>query len=289
MTGSVRNWRAVFYLTLLSIVEVFVIGVSGLVFSTIAEENSLRPEAFLTLLLLSGVIALVAMLVTAVGILGALGLTDPSQSFGLPEGTIRAIIALSLIVIFAMASIYLYAQLGSPHVVSLRGLTQEQVASLPTSQILSVEQNPRDNALRNVLLAQPLNTAAEDFAKQILTTMGTLVVAVSAFYFGAKSVAATRAAPNTSTLRIISPDSPYTPAADQKQIIVSLTTEPPGLAIEARVGGTPDASLAQINHDVFQYSIPAPPPSQDVDLSFRLAIDPSVKEHLIVRFPPRSE
>jgi hypothetical protein len=93
----------------------------------------------------------------------ALDLTSSKSAFGLPEGSIRAIIALVLILIFVVMAVYL---------------------------------------VEAVFLETSASTEAQNAATQILATVGTLVAAVAAFYFGTAAVtagtkAATAAVVNT--------------------------------------------------------------------------------------------
>jgi hypothetical protein len=77
------------------------------------------PEVILTLIVIAGVAGLLASLSMVTVILAALGLSDQKEALGLPKGSVRALIALSLIIIFAIMSLYLYGRLdGTP--------TQEQ-------------------------------------------------------------------------------------------------------------------------------------------------------------------
>src|SRR6266540_6305215 len=102
---------------------------------------------------LAFVLSIIAGIVAA---FHALELTSPKSAFGLPEGSIRAIIALVLVLIFVVMGIYLV-------------------------EAVFLEPNASD--------------AARNAATQILATVGTLVAAVAAFYFGTAAVTAgTRAA-----------------------------------------------------------------------------------------------
>jgi PASTA domain len=92
-----------------------------------------------------------AIVATIVAAFAALRLTSPQKALGLPEGSIRAIIAITLILVFVIMSIYL------------------------------VERVYTDN-----LSTDEANNAAT----QLLATVGTLVAAVSAFYFGTGAVKA---------------------------------------------------------------------------------------------------
>ena len=110
--------------------------------------RDIEPLVRLPLLTLIGVIALLASITFVAVAFSALGLSDKSQALSLPEGSVRAVIALSLIVIFAVVTIYLYT-------------------TIPAA-----------------------NQPAQDFAKQLLVMLGTLITSVSGFYFGAQTAAA---------------------------------------------------------------------------------------------------
>ncbi len=154
--------------------------------------------------------------------LGMVELPDRTQALGLPEGSIRAVIALSLVVLFAILSIFLYEGMssnGQPR--RLDNLTEAEKTSFltnnpsaleivvqgPNSKIITTlttntEVSPgppplfptiRTNYVTNVTYAISYraihNPASDDFAKQLLVLIGTLMTAVSSFYFGAKTAA----------------------------------------------------------------------------------------------------
>jgi hypothetical protein len=94
----------------------------------------------------------VSILVTLLYIIAtgfaALNLNDKAQALGLPEGSVRALIALILIVMWIGLSVYLFKESGT---------------------ISDDKKN------------------AQQLAQQLVTTMSTLVVAVAGFYFGTSS------------------------------------------------------------------------------------------------------
>jgi hypothetical protein len=103
-----------------------------------------------------GLAFLLTIIAGIVAAFHALDLTSPKSAFGLPEGSIRAIIALILLLVFVLMSIYL---------------------------------------MEAVFLDAGASDQAQNAATQILATVGTLVAAVAAFYFGTAAVTAgTRAA-----------------------------------------------------------------------------------------------
>lgn len=151
--------------------------------------------AIFGIILLFGTLALVAMLFQT------LGLTNRDEPLALPPGSIRAAIALSLIVLFAIISIMLFQSLlGSTFV--LHGTTKAQrdemvakapdrvVESVPAPCAASVPQSGTCNEadlrfdVRMQGAAPP--TGASDLAKQLLVLVGTLMTSVTSFYFAGR-------------------------------------------------------------------------------------------------------
>jgi hypothetical protein len=158
--------------------------------------------------LLALLIALALMTLSA----AALNLTDRTQALGLPDGSIRAVIALGLIILFAVISVFLYTSISShKNLAKVAGLTADQVLELKKqvpSGVITVP-GAKDNTV-DAYYTDAQTVAGDDFAKQLLVLLGTLVTSVSSFYFGSK-VAAGASAPATSgkaappTLRSVSP------------------------------------------------------------------------------------
>jgi hypothetical protein len=180
-----------------------------------------QPEVGLPILLVAGLIALVAALAILVGTFSIFGLSNPSAAFGVPEGTLQAVIAMMIIMIFAITSLYLNASLKATTFKSTN-ISQQQLAAIPASQIRSIKAHkaPDGTTVYNVDRAVA-NSVGEDFAKQLLTTLSTLVVAIVGFYFGAKSVesgvAAASTPPTNSTLPVTS---------GEAKVGATLTAEP---------------------------------------------------------------
>ncbi len=124
------------------------------------------PMMSLPVLAILGVLLLLAALAGVSVSFGHFGLSDKQQALALPEGSIRAVIAMALVVIFAILTVFLYGTLANGNV----------------------------------------DTQAADFAKQLLTLIGTLMTAVTAFYFGAKTATSAAAAVSGDT----SPKPPLT-------------------------------------------------------------------------------
>jgi len=97
------------FLLIMVIISIFYIISPGIYYSRS------RPEILLTLIVIAGVVGLLASLAVVTVITNFLDLSNPKEALGLPKGSVRALIALSLIVIFSIMSLYLYGQLaGTP-------------------------------------------------------------------------------------------------------------------------------------------------------------------------------
>jgi hypothetical protein len=280
------KWGWVIVLIFFGFLAIGSLGIIGKILETIPPDIFV-PEIVLTIVLLSGIVAFVAVLAIAVAVFAALGLSDSSQAFGMPEGTIRAVIALSLILIFAITAMFLYGQLRSPDTATVTGLTQAQLNAIPGDEIVASRPSEEGTNLFDVVRIIRSQTS-DDFAKQILTTVSTLVVAVAGFYFGSRAVAAAKEAVTRPTLRIVRPDSPAKMTKDMTVLAIRLATEPAGLAIIGRVNGQVDEALKQTQHDEFEYHRPAVTPSGPIVLTFALAAQPEVTQTLQVQFVEES-
>ena len=158
------------------------------------------------MLAIAGVVALLGSLALVSISFSLVNMGDKTQALGLPQGSVRAVIALSLVVLFAILTVYLFSSLNTPQQfrevascmddgTSAQMLTQQRSGELMTRV-------PVENAAGtckglsgqryNVLIQQPANPDAIDFAKQLLVLIGTLVTSVASFYFGSKAVGEAR-------------------------------------------------------------------------------------------------
>jgi hypothetical protein len=119
-----------------------------------------------------------------------LNLHNREQALGLPEGSIRALIALILIVIFFIFANSVFGSLQNEHLEEYTGLTSDQVAALDreiVSQIPDSNPNSADPTFSGQYI-QAVNDDAVSLGQQLITALITLVAAISAFYFGSNSV-----------------------------------------------------------------------------------------------------
>jgi hypothetical protein len=183
----IRDWVTT---TLVIVVLLLVIGfIMGLTPLLVPDTS---PEISQTIILVIGLGGLVALLVISVTIFRATQLLNKDSAFGLPEGTIRAIIAIGLILIFAMVSVFIYYQVKNPPTSREIVMTEEQYQQVPVESIIFAKPDKDNSELFTVILAQPRNQNSDDIAKQLLTTIGTLAVAVAGFYFGTQTKSSQR-------------------------------------------------------------------------------------------------
>lgn len=175
----------------------------------------------LPILAIFGIMILLGALALISTLFARLGLASISDALALPPGSIRAVIALSLIVLFALISVMLVQSLGRPF--KLEGLSEAAKAELvrdPSNRVTAVipvacvpaESTPRpasaaaspasDAAARarapesacaagpftyTVYLGQEPGGEATELAKQLLVLIGTLMTSVTSFYFASRS------------------------------------------------------------------------------------------------------
>jgi hypothetical protein len=117
-----------------------------------------------------------------------LNLANATQPLGLPEGSVRAVIALMLLVLFAIVSIFLYNSVANGNQQIITNVTAEQLADL-RKQVPVIFTLPATGNGPFTVHVRTTNSAGDDLAKQLIVLLGTLVTAVSSFYFGANTVA----------------------------------------------------------------------------------------------------
>lgn len=219
-----------------ALIITFALFLFGMLFalSAFVKGSGLGNEFGLPLLAIAGVMALLGSLAVVAVSFSLTSLSDRTQALGLPNGSVRAVIALSLIVLFAILTVYLFSTLheGGPirTVACLDEAHKAQlVGSLRPDQFLGAMESrasaggltcadaAQQPTLFIVYFRDIPDPASEDFAKQLLVLIGALVTTVSGFYFGSKATSDAQAAVGSS-----SREGPPAPVA------VSPATIPPG-------------------------------------------------------------
>ena len=144
---------------------------------------------------MAGFVTVALLLYLGALILRALDMGAPNEALGMPEGSIRALIAMSLILIFAIIGIQVFNAGAVGTDVESTGLTQAQIDQLRADGALVISQTlltpvpePPAAPLYTVTTRTAMTQEAHDFGLQLMTTVSTLVVAVAGFYFGSRAV-----------------------------------------------------------------------------------------------------
>ena len=179
-----------------------------------------RPSIGLPVLAIFGIMMLLGTLALMSTLFARLGLANANEALGLPSGSIRAAIAMSLIVLFALIAVMLYQTQDSSKVIpDVSAADKDAFVKDPLMHVISVTPiscpasttssagtasgastsetiKPGDNAAPcsggqpfkfNLRVENPSNAGAGEIAKQLLTLIGTLMTSVVSFYFAAKS------------------------------------------------------------------------------------------------------
>lgn len=227
MAIPVIGMVALIWLLLATLSGIPQLGISSLSSST---------ETRMVIVILIAVASMLAILTIMAIIFKQMNLSDPTQALGLPEGSIRALIALLLLMMFVIFSIYLFRQVVGFDWEYRSGLTELQVNTFEPSDIFQ-KQGPIDGKYNVWLRIKDVNSAGEQFAQQIFTAMLTLVTAVSSFYFASRGMEGHQSAKQneilTTELKVtgINPNSGE--AAKGKIVITNLAGT--GLANNAQV------------------------------------------------------
>lgn len=264
------NWSHVRLFILMGLVLILMVGVLAVI-NDRAYENHFMPEIVLPMVMIGGVILLLVAFAILAAIFSAVGLSSKDNALGLPEGSVRAVIAVGLILIFAITSVFLFFQMSEPDLSNEMRLTADQYAQLNPEQIYSSIQEGDTYRVKTVITK---SEASEDFAQQLLSTISTLVVAVAGFYFGAKAVTAARGAEGLPTIMLLSPTDRAT-VKPGGSLLIRLSSDPGGLQITGRIEGDTGGKLEPIRYDEFQYTAGAEA-SGEVKLYFSLAAHPGI-------------
>jgi membrane protein YdbS with pleckstrin-like domain len=124
-------------------------------------------------------------------------ITDDKQPFGLPEGTVRAILTIAFIVLVGVLTSFLLSNTNRPpfsdkSIIIATGVSASAAALLeqkfmPEGVITIMKDTTAENATSTVRFLPRIDYRQNDeIAKQILTILSTILAAMIGFYFGAK-------------------------------------------------------------------------------------------------------
>jgi hypothetical protein len=151
--------------------------------------NAYSSSIALPMLSIAGIVLLLLCLTAISYVFVRAGLQDKSQALGLPAGSIQAVIALSLIVLFAILTVFIFTSMGTS-LRTLTGLTlaerDDQISKL--GSIFAGWQQTGDQRF-TIFLRDPVLDARNDIGKQIIVLIGTLMTSAVSFYFGSRATA----------------------------------------------------------------------------------------------------
>jgi hypothetical protein len=248
---------------LLILFSVLIISTIMLVLFGIASQRSSNYS--LTLILIFGVVFMISALAIASTVFNCLKLSSTKEALGLPSGSIRALIALCLIVIFAIMTIYMSGGLSNTPLKDSNGT----ILTYPNGTVIYQEPS----------------AAQRDFASQTLTTVSTLVVALVSFYFGSKAIETTRGAV---TRQLSTNPSGKVEIQKGKELSITVDPEPDDEAYSWKIDGDEKGKLIQEKPNQFIYQ-----PSESVreespvNLIFTMVKDSNISKKVEVTVKER--
>jgi len=179
---------------------VVIFGLLGFGIWLLKDIKNLDDAVKLPLLVISGLVSLIALLAVMAIAFRTVHLANATQALGLPEGTVRAVIALSLILIFAVVTVYLFSDLSERDSekccevaktdttkTDTTTTTTTGTAAATTTEGSGDKKNPPAASTPEEQQRASRASAAQDFAKQLLIMLGTLITSITSFYFGSKT------------------------------------------------------------------------------------------------------
>jgi hypothetical protein len=154
-----------------------------------------RSFAAVAALVLVGVVAFTGF-VSALSVTAQrLGMLDTRHPFGLPEGSIRAILTFSFIVLVGVFASYLLVQTSrtgfvapsEPFLLPVTTLAEARALQTQLAGDGLVVVSGTADPIRATFIPRTDYRLADDVAKQVLTMLSTMLAAMIGFYFGSRS------------------------------------------------------------------------------------------------------
>lgn len=221
---------------------------------TVAVTSSSAPSS-LAFAAMSGVALLSLTLVGIMVLTRAVGMTDGTQALGLPQGSVRALLAFALAIVFVSVASWtlggLFDPLG-PQVAKDVGATLDVETFLKPYEndryiIVETQPDAKTSAASVYLRREAPEPAVVDIAKQIVTISATVLVTIVGFYFGSKSTTDVAKSVNDSlaAVRRTIADAQNPPSSGSQNAQGAATPNAPG-------GGASTASATATADDIFR-------------------------------------
>jgi hypothetical protein len=226
---------------------------------TVAVTSSSAPSS-LAFAAMSGVALLSLTLVGIMVLTRAVGMTDGTQALGLPQGSVRALLAFSLAIVFVSVASWtlggLFDPMG-PQVAKEQGATADVEAFLKPYEndhyiIVEAQPDAKTASASVYLRREAPEKDVVDIAKQIVTISATVLVTIVGFYFGAKSTSDVAKSVNDSLAAVR-----RSITDTQNTLSGAAQTAAGGAAQNAAGGPTPPSSGAQNGSSGGAQSAPA--------------------------------
>lgn len=141
----------------------------------------------LPMLAIVGIALLLICLAAIAYVFTRLGISDSTQALGLPTGSIQSVIALSLIVLFAILSIFVFTTIDGS-IREIPGLTAaERDAQIPLLGPAFAGWKNTGNGTFTLYVTDTGLAARSDIGKQLVVLIGTLMTSAVSFYFGTRA------------------------------------------------------------------------------------------------------
>lgn len=179
-----------------------------------AFPNFQNDYTLLSAIVLIGLGLTVILMAILAIVYSVLGIENGTQALGMPEGSVRALLAFSLVLIFVCLGTFLFSAVNKrceSCAKTMSPVNDTLLSDLKTNFIVAAEQakddkgkllyeqipDPSDKTgkgtmddvkhpLYSVVYYPKQDTNASDFAKQIFTTVATIFVSVVSFYFASQ-------------------------------------------------------------------------------------------------------
>lgn len=215
-----------------------------------------NPETQIGLVIVLAVVVLSVLLTFMGTVFRSLGIFDVSKPLGLPEGTIRALITIYLLVMFVIVGIFLFMRVSGAVFYRFDvDVPKEDVREFVTQfkdRIVGT-MDSRDGKNVRITIRQPADVTDEgkQMAQQMLTIMSTLLGTIGGFYYGTSALRAARGEPVALKVARISPRSaapqPGPPQPDVDIDVMGVGfSEGAYVLLRSKIGTQPDIDATAV-------------------------------------------